>query len=52
MQLNISEVFDYDLHEALQSFNSFACKECGGMTVMEYGRVKTDKKVFQDCAVK
>ncbi|MEJ2615826.1 MAG: FmdE family protein [Ignavibacteriaceae bacterium] len=52
MLLNISEVFDYDLHEAPHSFNSFVCEECGEMTVMEYGRIKLDKKVCQDCAVK
>ena len=52
MLLNISEVFDYDLHEAPHSFNSFVCEECGEMTVMEYGRIKMDKKVCQDCAVK
>ena len=52
MLLNISEVFDYDLHEAPHSFNSFVCEECGEMTVMEYGRVKMDKKVCQDCLVK
>ena len=52
MLLSISEVIDYDLHEAPHSFNSFVCEECGEMTVMEYGRVKMDKKVCQDCAVK
>ena len=52
MLLNISEVFDYDLHETPHSFNSFVCEECGEMTVMEYGRVKMDKKVCQDCLVK
>jgi formylmethanofuran dehydrogenase subunit E len=52
MLLNISEVFDYDLHEAPHSFNSFVCEECGEMTVMEYGRVKMDKKVCQDCLAK
>lgn len=52
MLMNISEVFDYQLQEAPHSFNSFVCEECGEMTVEEYGRVKGDKKVCQDCAVK
>ncbi len=52
MLLNISEVFDYNLHEGPHSFNSFVCEECGEMTVMEYGRIKGDKKVCQDCAIK
>lgn len=50
MLFNISKVFDYDLRESPHSFNSFVCEECGEMTVMEYGRVKIDKKVCQDCA--
>lgn len=50
MLLNISEVFDYDLNEKPHSFNSFVCEECGEMTVTEYGRIKGDKKVCQDCA--
>ncbi len=52
MLMNISDVFDYQLQEAPHSFNSFVCEECGEMTVEEYGRVKGDKKVCQDCAVK
>ncbi|MDI3527708.1 MAG: hypothetical protein PWR03_1891 [Tenuifilum sp.] len=50
--INISEVFQYDLKELPHSFNSFVCEECGEMTVMEYGRIKGDKKVCQDCASK
>ncbi|MGC8866004.1 MAG: FmdE family protein [Bacteroidales bacterium] len=50
--INISEVFQYDLKEHPHSFNSFVCEECGEMTVMEYGRIKGDKKVCQDCANK
>lgn len=52
MLINISEVFQYDLKEHLHSFNSFVCEECGEMTVMEYGRIKGDKKVCIDCANK
>ena len=47
--LIVSEVFDYDLKEHPHSFNSFVCEECGEMTVMEYGRIKGDKKVCIDC---
>ena len=50
--INISEIFDYDLKEHPHSFNSFVCEECGEMTVMEYGRIKGDKKVCIDCAAK
>ncbi len=52
MLLNISEVYDYDLQEKSHSFNSFVCDECGEMTVMEYGRIKDDKKLCIDCAAK
>ncbi len=47
--LNISEVFDYKLDVHPHSFNSFVCEDCGEMTVMEYGRIKNDKKVCIDC---
>jgi len=50
--INISEVFDYTLELHPHSFNSFVCEECGEMTVMEYGRIKGDKKVCMDCAAK
>jgi formylmethanofuran dehydrogenase subunit E len=50
--INISEVFDYDLHEGPHSFDGFVCEECGEMTVMQYGRIKGDKKVCIDCAAK
>ncbi len=50
--INISEVFQFDLKEHAHSFNSFVCEECGEMTVMEYGRIKGDKKVCIDCASK
>ena len=49
---NISDIFDYDYKEATHSFNGFICEECGDMTVMEYGRIKGDKKVCIDCAAK
>jgi formylmethanofuran dehydrogenase subunit E len=50
--MKISEVFEYNWHQPVHSFKSFVCEECGEMTVMEYGRIKCDKKVCQDCAVK
>jgi formylmethanofuran dehydrogenase subunit E len=48
--LNISEVFEYKLEPKKDSFDGFVCEECGEMTVMEYGRIKGDKKVCIDCA--
>jgi formylmethanofuran dehydrogenase subunit E len=50
--INISEVFDYNMEEHPHSFNSFVCDDCGEMTVMEYGRIKGDRKVCIDCAAK
>ncbi len=52
MLMNISEVFHYELEPKKDSFNGFVCEECGEMTVMEYGRIKGDKKVCIDCANK
>jgi formylmethanofuran dehydrogenase subunit E len=52
MIMNISEVFEYQWNQPVHSFNSFVCEECGEMTVMEYGRIKGDKKVCMDCAAK
>ncbi|MFA5974187.1 MAG: FmdE family protein [Lentimicrobiaceae bacterium] len=52
MLLNISPVFDYKLEPKKDSFDGFVCEECGEMTVMEYGRIKGDKKVCIDCAAK
>jgi formylmethanofuran dehydrogenase subunit E len=48
--ITVSDVFNYELKEHQHSFNSFVCEECGEMTVMEYGRIKDDKKVCMDCA--
>ena len=50
MLLTVSSVFDYKLEPKKDSFNGFVCEECGEMTVMEYGRIKGDKKVCIDCA--
>lgn len=52
MMMQISEVFEYKWNQPVHSFKSFVCEECGEMTVMEYGRIKGDKKVCLDCAVK
>ncbi len=48
--LNVSEVFDYEWKEPAHSFESFICEECGEMTVMQYGRIKENKKVCISCA--
>lgn len=50
--INISPVFQYELEPKKDSFDGFVCEECGEMTVMEYGRIKGDKKVCIDCAAK
>ena len=49
MIMNVSGIFDYQWNEPAHTFNSFACEECGEMVVMEYARVKGDKKVCIDC---
>ncbi len=48
--LHISPVFEYKLEPKKESFDVFVCEECVEMTVMEYGRIKGDKKVCMDCA--
>ena len=50
--LSISQIFEYKLEPNKDSFDGFVCEECGEMTVMEYGRIKGDKKVCIDCAAK
>lgn len=50
--INISKVFQYNLEPKKDSFDGFVCDECGEMTVMEYGRIKGDKKVCIDCAAR
>jgi len=45
-------VFEYQWKQPAHSFNSFVSEECGEMIVMEYGRIKGDKKVCIDCASK
>ena len=50
--LNVSNLFAYDLHEGPHSFDGFVREECGEMTVMQYGRIKGDKKVCIDCAAR
>jgi len=52
MLLAVSPIFDYKLEPKKDSFDGFVCEECGEMTVMEYGRIKGDKKVCMDCAAK
>jgi len=48
--LAVSPVFDYALEPRKDSFDGFVCDECGEMTVMQYGRIKGEKKVCIDCA--
>ena len=50
--LNVSKPFAYDFYEGPHSFDGFVCEECGEMTVMQYGRIKGDKKVCINCATK
>ena len=50
--ITVGPVVAYELKEPKHSYNGFACEECGEMTVMEYGRIKGDKKVCIDCAAK
>ena len=45
-------IFEYKLEPKIDSFDGFVCEECGEMTVMEYGRIKGDKKVCIDCSKK
>ena len=52
MLLSISPIFDYKLEPHKDSFDGFVCEDCGEMTVMEYGRIKGEKKVCIDCAAK
>ena len=52
MLLSVSPVFEYKLELKKDSFDGFVCEDCGEMTVMEYGRIKGDKKVCIDCAAK
>jgi formylmethanofuran dehydrogenase subunit E len=50
--IKVGPVMPYELKEKKSSYNGFVCEECGEMTVMEYGRIKGDKKVCIDCAEK
>ena len=50
--IKIGSVTPYKLEEPAGSFSGFVCEECGEMTVMEYGRIKGEKKVCMDCASK
>ena len=52
MLLTVSPVFDFKLDPKKDSFDGFVCEECGEMTVMEYGRIKGNKKVCIDCVSK
>jgi formylmethanofuran dehydrogenase subunit E len=50
MLLNVSEIFSHVHNDPPHSFDGFVCEECGEMVVMQYGRIKSEKKVCIDCA--
>ncbi|RUT73617.1 FmdE family protein [Ancylomarina longa] len=50
--LTVSEIFNYKFPKEKPSFDGFVCEECGEMVVEQYGRIKGDKKVCQDCMAK
>lgn len=45
----IGEVFDYEVAQKSESFDSFVCGRCGEMVVEPYGRVVGDQKVCIPC---
>ncbi len=47
--LNISPILNTNLNLKKDSFDGFVCEECGEITVMEYGRIKGDKKICIEC---
>ncbi len=50
MILSVSEVFAHEHKAPPHSFDGFVCEECGEMVVMQYGRIKGDRKFCIDCA--
>jgi len=47
--LIVSDIFQHELPEKVDSFDSFVCDLCGEMVVEGYGRPLGDKKVCQPC---
>ena len=47
---NVSEVFDYEVEPAGETFHTFVCDRCGEMVVESYGRVVGNHKVCIPCA--
>lgn len=48
----VSEVFDYNWPKEKHLFDGFVCEECGEMVAEQYGRIKGNKKICQECAAK
>ncbi len=48
----ISPIFDYAVEKGEESFESFACEQCGDMVVEKYGRVYNGLKVCIPCQQK
>ena len=48
--LHVSEVFDYEWHEAPHTFESVICDSCGEMVVERHARVKGDQVLCIPCA--
>jgi len=50
--MNISPIFDYEVKQHKESFESFVCEQCGDMVVEKYGRVYHGLKVCIPCQEK
>jgi formylmethanofuran dehydrogenase subunit E len=48
--LSVSEVFDYEWHDAPHTFESVVCDECGEMVVERNARIKGDRVLCLPCA--
>lgn len=48
--LTVSEVFDYEWHEAPHTFDSVVCDECGEMVVERNARIKAGRTLCIPCA--
>lgn len=48
--LSVSEVFDYEWHEAPHTFESVVCDECGEMVVERNARIKGGRTLCIPCA--
>ena len=48
--LTVSEVFDYEWHDAPHTFESVVCDQCGEMVVERNARIKGDQVLCIPCA--